>query len=203
MTTSQLAVVVPIVVAAISFFAAVVAVVVGQLLGQRFQRSADERRWDREDVLRRRTRSEEMAREAIGNVAKASELLGWTAGYARGAAVGKERTYIAAPQGDVSDLCRPIRRAALEIDDEAVRTHLDKVPDLLGNASAIQGQGAPHPARIAWAVQETSEALISAYLRGVALSTPLTETQARAFKTFDDGYSAVEDLWDMLEDEED
>ncbi len=203
MTPSELAIVVPIVTAAISFLAAVVAVVTGQTLSQRFQRRADERRWEREDFLRRRTRSEEMARDAITHLSAAADLVGWTAGYVRGEAEAGKRQYVAADSSEVSALCQPVRRAALEINDDTIRTHLEKACDLLPNSDSIQGFGAPHPARIAWAVEHTSELLVSAFLRGVPLPDPLPESHARAFKVFDSGYSAMEDLWAEFEDEED
>jgi hypothetical protein len=200
---NDLLIVVPIVVAIISFLAAVVAVVIGQLLGQWFQLSADKRRWLREDAVRRRTRSEEMARQAIEEIAKVVDFVGWSAGYARGKAAGREQTYVPAPAAEVSELCRPIRRAALEIDDDAVRAHLDKVCDVLPNGPIAESVGGPHPARAAWAVQQTSEALVSAYLRGVPLPAVRPELLALQFKVFDRAYSAVEDVWSMYDPEED
>ncbi len=198
-------IVIPIVVAAISFLAAILAVVVGQLLTSRFQRSSDERRWGREDALRRRTRSEEMAREAMERLAKASDEVGWTAGYARGAAQGKsQRTYVEPQLDDVSALVRPVRRAALEVDDPFVRDHLDKSCDVLVNGSAARSMGAPHPARTAWAVQQTTESLISAYLRFEPLPVPpnVTPDQDRPWKVFNQAYAALEDLWAEYDDEE-
>lgn len=198
---SDLAVVISIVAAAISFLAAVIAVVVGQTLSQRFQRNADERRWQREDALRRRTRSEEMAREAIERLTDAAVHVGWAAGYARGEAAGQGRTYVAPGVNDVVELTRPVRRAALEIEEEAIRAHLEKACALLVNGNAAQGFGADHPARGAWAVERTSEEIISAYLRGVPLPTPASSSQPEQWKVFSAAYSAVEDLWGFYEKE--
>jgi hypothetical protein len=202
-SASDLAIVIPIVTAAISFLAAVIAVIVGQALGQRFQRQADERRWDREDKLRRRTRSEEMARDAITHLLRAADVLGWTAGYARGEAEKGKRVWVAPESGEVSTLCEPVRRDALEIDDDVVRSHLEKACDVLPNAPHLENWGGGHPARVAWAVETTSEALVSAYLRGVALPDPPTEVQAKAFKVFAAAYSAMEDMWAELEEDDD
>jgi hypothetical protein len=200
---SDLAVVIPIVTAAISFFAAVIAVVVGQALGQKSQRQADERRWEREDKLRRRTRSEEMARDAITTLSRAADVLGWTAGYARGEAEKGKRQWVAPESGEVSSFCEPVRRDALEIDDDTVRTHLEKSCDLLPNSPHLENRGGGHPARVAWAVETTSEALVSAYLRGVALPDPLPDAQAKAFKVFASAYSAMEGMWAELDEDDD
>ncbi len=154
--------------------------------------------------MRRRTRSEEMARQAIESLSNAAQVVGWSAGYARGAAAGLEhRTYVEANSEDVSALCRPVRRAALEIDDADIRRHLDKACDILVNSSAAQTLGARHPARIGWAVQQTSEALVSAYLRGEPLQVPHPDALAKQFKVFNDAYSALEELWRQFEDEDD
>src|SRR4051794_9929593 len=67
---------VPLITAAISFVAAVVAVVAGQVIGQRFQRQADERRWFHEDEARRRLLGEECAREARKALTAAAKLYG-------------------------------------------------------------------------------------------------------------------------------
>lgn len=49
----------------VTFLAGVVAVVVGQLLGGWIERGADERRWQRQDVDRRRARAEEAAEQIM------------------------------------------------------------------------------------------------------------------------------------------
>jgi hypothetical protein len=188
--------------AILSFLAAVVAVVVGEVLGQQFQRVSDERRWNREDALRRTTRSEEMAREAITNLSRAADLVGWTAGYARGEARDGKRQYVAPDSSEVWLLCEPVRRNALEIDDDRVRGHIEKACDLLSSGLHLDSWGGAHPARIGWAVETTSEALVSAYLRGVGLPDPLPEVQARAFKVFNSSYSALEDMWAELDEGE-
>ena len=202
MSPSELAFVVPIVTAAISFVAAVVAVIVGQTLGQRFQRQVDERRWEREDALRRRTRSEEMARDAITNLSRAADAVGWTGGYARGEAQRGKRQYVAPDSSEVASLCEPVRREALEIDDDDVRTHLEKACDLLSNSPHLRNWGGGHPARIGWAVETTSEAVVSAYLRGVKLPDPQPVALSLAFKTFNTAYSAMEDMWSEMEEDE-
>jgi hypothetical protein len=193
-------IVVPVVTASISFVAAVVAVVVGQELGRKSQRITDEARWKREDALRRRTRSEEMAREATDWLAEATELVGWTAGYARGAD-GPKRTYVGANLQDITARCRPVRRAALEIDDEPIRRHLEKACDVLESSGVIQQFGGPRPGSTAWVVQQTSELLVSAYLRDTTLPSPLPELHAKFFKRFDRAYAALEDYWSDWEDE--
>lgn len=164
-------------------------------------RHADALRWQREDAVRRRTRSEAVAREAIEHVAKVCELMGWNAGRARSAGRSGVATesppddYAGAPIEDISALCRPVRRAALEIDDERVREHLHKVSDLLPNAAAAGSFGAAHPARVAWAAQQTSETLISAYLRGEPLPDALSESLADQFEVFNTAYGAMFELW--------
>lgn len=133
--------------------------------------------------------------------------MGWNAGRARAAERGAVRSrsrsgdYESASTDEISTLCRPIRRCALEIDDATVREHLDKVSDLLPNADAASAFGAAHPASLAWAVQQTSESLISAYLRDVPLPHPLPEDPAHQFIVFNDAYSAMLDMWAAYEDE--
>lgn len=189
--------------AALSFVAAIAAVVVGQILTQKFQQDADKRRWEREDVLRRRTRSEEMARQAIEHLAKVTDLVGWDAGSRRDADAAKGGHYVEADGEEITDLCRPVRRAALEIDNDAIVQHLEKSCDLLGSNAAARMFGAPHPARTGWAVQKTCETLVSAYLRDRPLDADRSDAEARAFRIFDTGYSACEELWSEYEHEDD
>jgi hypothetical protein len=144
-----------------------------------------------------------MARQAIERLSLATQLVGWTAGYERGAAKGGDRHYVPANLDEVVALCSPVRRCALEIDDPGVSQHLEKACDLLPNANPARDFGGPHPAKTAWAVQQTSEALISSYLRGVPLPEPVPDAQATAFRLFERAYSAMRDLWGTYDDGDD
>jgi hypothetical protein len=172
-TNEQLAVVVPILAASISFVAAVVAVVVGQLLGQRFTRSADERRWKREDAARRRLRGEEAALEARKALRKASSLFeaGWMA--------ARYQSSRWEPPADeaVMDLTDHAQDLAIDIPDDDVQLFIRHAADALSSADAANQGGAAPPWVIAQSVAAEVDAVIGAYRRGAPIP-PAPETDA-------------------------
>jgi hypothetical protein len=166
-----------IIAASVSFCAAVIAVVIGQVLAGRFQSATEERRWQREDAARWRIRSEQMAREAIDRLAVATDFVGWNGGKERALQLGlEEHEWVQPDIGEVSALIRPVRRAGLEIDHADIREHLTKGTELLVNGYAARDFGAAYLPRLAWAVQTTSEVLIGAYLRGSRFRVALMAT---------------------------
>lgn len=131
-----------------------------------------------------------------------TQLLSLDAGIARGIhETGGGIVYLPASLDDIAALCRLVRRASLEIDDEAIRTHLDRACEILRYSDRIRELGAPGPPAMSIAVQTTSEALISAYLRGAPLPAPLPERLVSEFERFQGAWSDVVELragWDLL-----
>ena len=173
MTNEQLLFVVPIITASISFVAAVAAVVVGQLLGQRFTRTADERRWKREDTARRRLRGEEAALEARKALRDASSLFeaGWElAGYQSG-------RWEQPPDEAVGKLTEHAQDVAIDIPDDDVQLFIRHAASALSSADVANQGGADPPWVSARAVATEVDAVIGAYRRGAPIP-PAPETEA-------------------------
>jgi hypothetical protein len=143
---------------ALSFIAGVFAVVIGQLLGQRFQREADERRWERQEADRRRLRAEEAAELILDEVVKTTRMC-----HAFVLAEGF-RPDAYPPQEMVSPAFDAINRAATRVPDDAVKLAAEQAADLLFYSS-------PHDMGLTtWSligvVEKELRAVVSAYLTG-------------------------------------
>jgi hypothetical protein len=192
-------------VAAISFLAAVVAVVVGQLLGQKYTREADLRRWKRDDAVRRRTRSEEMARQAMDQVLLAADLLSGEAFRQRAKVDPAEvdevatfkirrREFIGPSEAVLRPVLDRLRRYRLEIDDSAVRLCLDRCADVLGNYNNLHYFGGPEPDDVGWRARRAAEGVVGAFLRGEPI--PADDDG------LDEAHGALEALWDEVADDD-
>jgi hypothetical protein len=183
--------------AAISFVAAVAAVVIGQFLGQKYQRDADDRRWDREDAGRRRTHSEEIAREAVDLLNQTIELFSSEAGRQRAKLAtetpGRRRRRYEPPSYEET---RPtldrLRRIAIEIDDRQVREFLVRASDLLSNNEYVHQYGGSTPRDLSQHVWVASRDVLGAFLRGDRLP-PSTAIEG--------DYEAMEAFWKDVADE--
>lgn len=173
MSADDLKIVIPVVTAAISFVAAVVAVVVGQLLGQRFQRNADERRWSREDAARRRLKGEESARASRRALLDAARLFddAWEEAQYRSS------NWRYPSDEDVQVYVDRAEEAAIEIPDDAMRLFIRHAGSALVNADDANQGGANPPWVLSRSVAAETDAVIGAYLRGERLPKA-TEVEA-------------------------
>jgi hypothetical protein len=162
--------------ASISFVAAVVAVFVGQLLGQRFQRQADERRWVREDAARRRVRGEEVAREVRRALLDAVALFegSWVAIKPRG------RRWEYPARQEVEAATERAVALSIEVPDDDLRVFVRLAAAALRHTDDVFEAGGPEPLTLARAVAAETDALIGAYLRGERLPTAVEVERAVA-----------------------
>jgi hypothetical protein len=153
---------------AISFAAAVIAVVIGQYLGQRFQRVADERRWERQEVDRRRIRAEEAAEEVLTNIEAATRLLREFARAER----YDPRAY--PPQDMLRPMWEGVRRAVTRVPEQKVTVAGEMAADILYYYEAEQMS--LNTWELAWTVEREVRAVVSAYLTGREIpSVPETD----------------------------
>ena len=142
----------------LSFSAGVVAVVIGQLLGQRFQREADERRSQRQEADRRRLRAEESADLILDEIVKTARMC-----HAFVLAEGyKPDAY--PPQDTIRPAFDAINRAATRIPDEAVKLAAETAASLLFYSNPSQMNVTTW--NLIGSVEREMRAVVSAYLTG-------------------------------------
>ena len=163
----------------ITFLAGVGAVVVGQLLGGWIQRGADERRWARQELDRRRARAEEAAEEIMDRV------------YAMVDACHE----VAKVEGYRGDAYPP--QEILEADYDAVLRVAMRIPDAPVKEAAEKASSALfyyQPGQMNWDVWRVTStvtkelrAVISAYLAGQAVPpTPGIDEADAEVNAFED-----------------
>lgn len=145
----------------ITFIAGVVAVVIGQLLGGRVERGADERKWARQEADRRRVRAEEAAEQIMDRIysmVDACHKVAEVQGY-RGDAYP--------PQEMLEADYDAIMRVAMRIPDAPVKEAAQKAGEVLFYYQPPQMNWDVW--RVTSTVAKELRALIGAYLTGQAI----------------------------------
>jgi hypothetical protein len=166
-------------VAAVSFVAAVVAVVVGQLLGGFVDRREQERKWARSERDRHRTEGEAAAGAVLDAIIELD--LGPFSIYKALQRMTKptDNPSPRPSQAELEPFLARIRRNGLVVDEPRVRDVVRLAASLLGEYDSIANWTDTPTISVWWDIREDSEAVLGAYLR----AEPIPETpRLSAFK---------------------
>lgn len=181
--------------AGISFVAGVAAVVIGQLLNGHYQRTSDDRRWEREEVRRRTLVAEERARQCRLELLAAANEISHEAGRQRAHDASKSdppsfrRRHAWDPPLDPAVMRSHLaaaEEAALEINEPAIRNLVGKIRVTLSDYHTGVDLSEMAPAEISTMCVEAVNAAFGAFLRGEPLPpTPDVDRMVAALEEED------------------